>query len=545
MVAGSCGKIFPQVYSRHPEIKFSGQILCKGGTVFLAQRINRVMDEMEMENTESQNELIRVIAEEIVAEGNFFKIAGRTGKPEIYRRQGNSAVKETEKTSLLKKICAEKIQAHALELKDASALRKITNEILYRLELTEGFIRDEADFLPPPLSIPCLNGEIDFVSGIFKPDDGETLRLKRINACFADCYINDPLPSLFEELLRNGTTNYTLNTKDNDARYNCLLDFLAYLIFPENPLRKMAFITGVPHSGKTTLCTILQNILGEYADVLDSHSIMRQSRSNPEMRPDLIGLTDKLLIYISELDNKRKLYSRLVKNLTGNDPMPVRKAHSNEMQKESLKGKILVVSNYYPKFEDADDAALMERLVIFDWYNSVNDENSIFDLAEQMTTDENRSRIFSVLAARAVSLYKNNRFHFEVHSSFAFNPNTGIDYAEAALKAFFCNVLFCSDGNFVYTLMGNNKVCRDDIYLAYHCYHVQATGQPVETLLTKREFYKKLRDYLDKFPFVRDIRHPDNVYYEGVSINPQFIRRPLRVPQNGNFGKPPKQFPQY
>ena len=96
----------------------------------------------------------------------------------------------------------------------------------------------------------------------------------------------------------------------------------------------------------------------------------------------------------------------------------MRNTNSSEMKQEIFHGKMFIVSNSYPIFDFADDQALKERIVLFDWYNSISDNETIFNLSEILSTDENRSHIASFFIQRAISLYNEGRFNLSIHPSF-------------------------------------------------------------------------------------------------------------------------------
>jgi hypothetical protein len=235
------------------------------------------------------------------------------------------------------------------------------------------------------------------------------------------------------------------------------------------------------------------------------------------MRPDLIPVKDKLWVDISEPSRKEKILSSLIKNLTGNDPILVRKAHSNEMLEIKMYGKFVIISNHDPIFEDADDEAMWERLVVIDWHNPVSDANDDQKLAGKLTTDENRSRIFSCLVARAAKLYRNEKFYFKIHQSFFFDPETMLDKTEREVNDFFHYVLLCDNGGPFFAAVDSEE-SKTAIFKAYSLFHTRIKGQPISTSLGKRTFYEKLRNHTEKFLLVTKVRRSDDIYFKGVRI---------------------------
>jgi hypothetical protein len=427
-----------------------------------------------------------------------------------------------------------KITKRLSDYDEKYSLKHLVDELIFNLKVTDGFTKKVTDFLPPPLTISVKNGDFSFATKKFLPDDGKTFRFRRINALYNEKYANGPLPAIFENLVKNGITKPGATEEDNNLRYNLFLDCISYSFFPGNPNRKFFFIVGEPHTGKTTFCKIFRNIFGSYACSLDMYSLMRHNRSNPELRPDLYGITDKLWIDVSELESGKKINTRLVKNLSGNDSIVMRKNFSNDMKEDHLIGKFFVVSNTYPQFDDRYDVALKERLIIFDWYNPIKDEDSIFDLVEILNSDENRSRIATFFICRAILLYKNGGI--QLTESFNYIPELSLGFKEVYVNNFFTNCLYCNDGYLQYHQGLSIEVCRDDIYRAYLNF-IAMQKLTIDSALNKRDFYKSLRNYLDKFPFVSGIRYPNDTFYKGVVIHNSVINFPLTIAQKGNFGK--------
>jgi len=484
---------------------------------------------------------VESIVEKIITEGKYFYICDKDEKPQLVKCIENNLVIQKNDLGFMK-YCTEQIRQNNSNASDNSKLEKAVKELIFHLKMSNDFYKDRNDFLPPPKSISLLDSDIHFEKKTYNKDN-RFLRLRRINANFNPDYIGKPLPELLEKLLWNGINNPKLSIEDNEARYNCLLDHFAYSFFPENPNRKIYFIVGVPHSGKTTICKIFRNIFGPYACSLDMQSVIRQNRQNPELRPDLVLLPDMLWVDISELDHKQKIRSRLIKNIAGNDPLPMRNLNSSEMKQEIFHGKMFIVSNFYPQFDNAYDQALKERIVLFDWYNSISDNESNYNLSEILSSDENRSHIASFFIGRAINLYNEGRFNLSIHSSFIFKPDSSLDDRSQELNNFFTNHIRYYDVSNPFQLQPC-PLSMKDIYKAYINYHYNFLRKPMATIITKREFYKKFREHLEIYTNVFYKLFPNDTFYYGIEIDNCLINFNLMSPECGNFGKPKKGFAQ-
>jgi phage/plasmid-associated DNA primase len=483
-----------------------------------------------------KTDLFSEIVDEIVSEKIFLLIQRKNGKVELFRRCGNQLIKEQNKYEYEKYI-VKKIRKHLalIDSDDIFSEKKIIGDIQFLLKTTDGFIKTESEFLPSPKTISLKNGEFSFATNSFIKDDGKIFRIRRINAHYIEGYAKAPLPELFERLVRNGITNPKLSREENDARYHSFLDCISYIFYPENPCRKFFFIVGVPHCGKTTFIKIMRNIFGVFGTTLDINSLMKQNRPNPELRPDLFGITDKLWLDISEIDKGKKLKSRLIKNLSGNDPIPMRNVFSTDMKQDALKGKFIVVSNFYPQFDERYDNALNERVTIFDWYNSVSDENTIFELAELLSSKKNRARIATFFINRAVEIASRS---IQFHPSFSYNPELSLDNKEKQVLDFLDKCITYYDGtnkgNAFSPLIWRNIHIRD-FYRAYLNYTTNILNQPKYSALSIRDFNKYLREHFDKYQHIVETRFPNGMYYMGALINNNLINFQLQIPNPGHW----------
>ena len=242
--------------------------------------------------------------------------------------------------------------------KGGFTLIKEVKEFLEFLKYCPDFIRSETDFLPKQRQFPVQNGVIEFSPQgyTFIPDDENTIFFSRINANYSEKMCE--FPSLFIKIIWNGIRNPALTHEENEKRLNSFLDCLAYLLIPDNPLCKFFWICGASQAGKSKLMEILRIIFGKYAIEVESTTITKHNRTNPDLRPDLYNLAGKILIVCSETENSKKVDTRLIKTITGGDLISVRTLNADTFSDEKVLGKIFVVSNFPPNFINPNDDAI-------------------------------------------------------------------------------------------------------------------------------------------------------------------------------------------
>jgi phage/plasmid-associated DNA primase len=323
-------------------------------------------------------------------------------------------------------------------------------------------LKDPSFFEAPPNTLPCLNGFYNLDTGLFSPYDGKKPVMNQINARYVEEYANSDLPSLFTSLLFNGLDDQSLYMRAGrgvtQQRVENLIDILSYSFLPGNPMRKFFMILGPTKSGKSTLVNIMREIFGDYGITLNSHSLMkRQGGYDQELRGDLYDAVDKLWIDVSEIDKSQCLDPVLVKTFTGGDKINLRRAYSRNRVSKSMNGKIFIVSNFFPRVLNPEDAALHDRLVVIDWHNTVDERNVDEHLFSKLTTNEMRSRIFSHLIKRAGKMQKGG---LTIHPSFRFTT-TGYFLGQNDLVAKFYDEIVIK--------VGPSAVCYS-IWGIHYCY---------------------------------------------------------------------------
>jgi putative DNA primase/helicase len=81
-------------------------------------------------------------------------------------------------------------------------------------------------------------------------------------------------------------------------------------------------LVGAGRNGKSTLVSILEQLLGGFAATLSPETLTQAGQSNPEgPRPEIAGLCGKRLAVTSESGTSCQLAEGLLKRLTGEDTL--------------------------------------------------------------------------------------------------------------------------------------------------------------------------------------------------------------------------------
>lgn len=166
--------------------------------------------------------------------------------------------------------------------------------------------------------------------------------------------------------------------------------------------KKLYVLVGRQHTGKSTLVSVVQTVLGDYATSL-SRQVIAESKFGDEAgkaSPELASLRGRRLGVIAELDGQFRLAAGRVKALTGNDAIAYRGLYQG--CSVLMNGcKILVTCNAMPQF-DTDDAALMDRLMPIPFTRPFRDgKRSIEDVVGDLLTEREGILAWIIAGARA------------------------------------------------------------------------------------------------------------------------------------------------
>jgi phage/plasmid-associated DNA primase len=430
--------------------------------------------------------------------------------------------------------------------RDQYSLSKQTK--LFQEELFDSpeMYEEEEYFLPPRNILPFKNGFLDLAERKFYLYGSRGIKgfLYQFDANYRAEYKDEYLPEEFWKLILDGISDPACSKEVNEKRYRSMVYCLAYSFIPTNPQRKFFIVIGPTACGKSTLVSIMRAVFGNLGCHLQSYSFMRKSRYDHELRPDLESTIDKLWVDLSETDEKQTIDAVTIKSYTGNDPLTYRKPHSDLRIAKVMNAKIWVVTNTFPKIVNYKDTALQDRLVIFDWYNSVPAENRDSELVAKLTTDENRDRIATFFAGIAARLYPQKTLPLDDTVMY----NTKKYFLEQEdLVAQFYESLVKSEYDIPANFM--DYVCIRELYNNFFQFLEKQMGVRMPCPVSQRTFEMRFAELADSDSdhFVKREKFVNGHFYRGLSIFP----RPWGFKTPANFSQaaygpswsPPMQSP--
>jgi len=126
------------------------------------------------------------------------------------------------------------------------------------------------------------------------------------------------------------------------------------------------FFHGIGANGKSTMTDVVAKIMADYSVTLGIESFTGDARrGGADATPDLARLNGAYLCLTSEGDETARLKEGLIKLLTGDDKIAVRKLHEDFVE-ISIKAKFFITGNHKPIIR-GDDDGIWRRVHLIEW----------------------------------------------------------------------------------------------------------------------------------------------------------------------------------
>jgi phage/plasmid-associated DNA primase len=275
----------------------------------------------------------------------------------------------------------------------------LVNNVVKDILDFNAIVREESGFDGNAYEINCLNGVFNIQTGVLQPHRPDKFVRHIVNAKYNEaCTANDlmKMPSLFIKMLSDALYDRTLNDVDNKQIVHSFMAIVASCLIGNNLDKYVYVIVGIPNSGKSTLLNVLLKIFGSYCSAISNTALMVSPRTKNDIRPDIISCRNSRIWMGSESNKKDKFDNALLKQLAGNDTVSFRKPHKGTMIDFVVKGKLILVTNYFPTFSDLDDVAFLNRIVLIDFNNTPDVMDKT--LEGKLLQPESMNEIFTHLA---------------------------------------------------------------------------------------------------------------------------------------------------
>lgn len=163
-------------------------------------------------------------------------------------------------------------------------------------------------------------------------------------------------------------------------------NLLGYIFGLNNRQKKFFILWGhSTNNGKTTLCRLLHNALGDdYSTKLTSHAFAQPSRPSTQVFSDIGEAAGKVFCYSAEPDKGMIFNAGLIKDLTGGDAVKVNQKFKNTPKNVSADFIPVMECNNIPSCRD-DTLFTSGRMVVIDFEHTFvgNGEDPLKDFTEE------------------------------------------------------------------------------------------------------------------------------------------------------------------
>jgi putative DNA primase/helicase len=305
--------------------------------------------------------------------------------PEIGWLRGNFEAPYRAVQELVKTMAKDAARNFANNPSDGNAHKQLTEVIraskkpaidamIALVKAEDGMSIDMAECDTDSFLIGAQNGIVDLKAGKLLPPNPKMLVTKRVNVQFDP----DAKCPLYEKFLREAVP-------DDDER-EFLIRFSGYCLSGEVSEQVLLFLLGTGANGKTVWIETMKEILGDYADKIQTEMLMQHFRNTQSASPDLVQLQGRRFIYANETTEGRFLDDARVKDLTGGDTITGRLPYAKAAISFEPTHKLVIAGNHAPIVTDDSDG-LWRRMILLKFTQKFEGKDRDPDLPAKLRTE--------------------------------------------------------------------------------------------------------------------------------------------------------------
>lgn len=225
-----------------------------------------------------------------------------------------------------------------------------------------------------PMLLGVANGVLDLRSAQLLPVAPSLMVTKRCPVAFNPNAIAPTLDAFIQRITRG---------KPNLAPF--LQRLAGYVLTGEVHEQCFAFLHGLGRNGKTTYAELLRWLLGDYAVVLPTTTLMLAKRDPGAATPDLMLLKGSRLALASELEENARFAEAAIKAMTGGDTMQARNPYGLFVSWTPTH-KLMVVGNHRPVIAGGDHG-IWRRVRLIPFEETISDGECDEKLSERLRAE--------------------------------------------------------------------------------------------------------------------------------------------------------------
>ncbi|MCL4225568.1 MAG: bifunctional DNA primase/polymerase [Myxococcales bacterium] len=245
-----------------------------------------------------------------------------------------------------------------------------------------------SDYDTHPLLFTVANGTVDLTTGKLGPHRPEHMITQLADVTYhpaATC-------PLWESFL--------LRVQPDDAVREWLQRLIGYWLTGHVSEQILAVFLGAGANGKSTLVSVIQHVMGDYAAQGSHGLLLAQERGGDEVgRRHRVVLRDHRLVAVQEIDEGRYWAEAQLKQITGGDKITAARVYENEVSFTPT-AKIVVAANSRPRVGGVDEG-IWRRLRLVPFPVVVPEADRDPDLLDKLKTEASGILAWAVRGAVA------------------------------------------------------------------------------------------------------------------------------------------------
>jgi putative DNA primase/helicase len=167
----------------------------------------------------------------------------------------------------------------------------------------------------------------------------------------------------------------------------------------DTSVQKYWYWSGKSGAGKSQIQTIMRGIMGPLAGDLDASSLVSSAQRSAGVDSDLADCRDTRLIFCSEISAEYLIDDRIVKAITGGDPLKVKKMNHDKFPLKADAKLIMTSNSGEVRFKSP--IGMPRRVVMIKFEKSFHESTErVEDIGEKLLEAEG-PQILGYLAKRA------------------------------------------------------------------------------------------------------------------------------------------------
>jgi len=164
---------------------------------------------------------------------------------------------------------------------------------------------------------------------------------------------------------------------------NAFQQVCGYTLLQENPEQVLFILYGSGKNGKSKTLGVLSHILGDYAINIAAETLMKKKSMNDNSpRGDVARIFNARFVSASEGEAGQPLAEGMVKQLTGDDKITVRRLYENEIEFLPT-AKIWLATNHRPIIRGTDDG-IWRRIWLIPFTVAIPEEKRDPDISKKL-----------------------------------------------------------------------------------------------------------------------------------------------------------------